>query len=364
MSISVYSLASAILFFSTGLMLIKLLRCRTAFLVRTHISVLWAVFLLSLLRLLLPLNTKDLIVLQSEKMLPFVLARIDFVHGFTVGTIICGIWAFGFLLSAGWALRKLRCEMRQMNGYRPMEHTELQKRAERLLRGQAEVVVTRDVDVPKVIGIKRVRIYLPPLQLTDAELQCVVLHELQHVKGKDLYFKLFYLLLKALLWWNPVIYFFHKELENLLELRCDAAMIRNMSEKGKITYLESILKVMKQVTSLHPATSAATLVNIKSKSFVQQRFEVILHQKKTCKKRQSVRFLCITAILFLCSYCVMVKPTASVIDLVAGGTENVLVTTAGELERQMELCRRNDFEGTLVVKSNNSTYYVGFGKEK
>lgn len=226
------------------------------------------------------------------------------------GTIIIfGIWLLGALISLGRFIHLLYSEKRQLRKYRLVENTEIQKNAEYLLNGEATVMVTCDVDVPKVTGIKKAKIYLPPLSINKEELQYVLLHELQHIRGGDLFFKLGYCFLKAILWWNPIVHLFYRDLEELLEMRCDISVTKAMNKKERIAYLESILQVIRQVTAMRPMmASTASLVFLKSKKFIYQRFEVVLNQMQASKKRYIFLIVCIIGIAFLCSYCVMIQP--------------------------------------------------------
>ena len=61
----------------------------------------------------------------------------------------------------------------------------------------------------------------------------ILQHEFCHVKGNDLLIKLFYNLLLVIFWWNPLTYRFRKELDNLLELRCDLRITKDMNEWEK-----------------------------------------------------------------------------------------------------------------------------------
>ncbi|NBI62891.1 M56 family metallopeptidase [Clostridiales bacterium] len=196
-----------------------------------------------------------------------------------------------------------------MRKFQTTEDARIQKIADSCLPDQVTVLVSSDVAVPMVTGIRRAYVYVPPLALSDGEWRLVLRHEYQHFRGKDIYIKLFYLILEAVFWWNPVVRFFHRELENLLELRCDSAMTKAMTEKERVTYLEAILNVMKQVAwrDVKQLNGAASLVDVKRQGFMRQRFEVILN-KAAVSKGRSIRNVCIIVIVFVCSYFVVVQP--------------------------------------------------------
>lgn len=57
--------------------------------------------------------------------------------------------------------------------------------------------------------------------------------------------KLFYESIMIIFWWNPLTYYFRNELENLLEIRCDNSVAKNMNDTEKLSYLKVILDVAK-----------------------------------------------------------------------------------------------------------------------
>ena len=61
------------------------------------------------------------------------------------------------------------------------------------------------------------------------------------LRGGDARIKLFFLLLRDLFWWNPLSHLFLRELDALLELRCDAALTQDMDEDEILSYLAAIL---------------------------------------------------------------------------------------------------------------------------
>ena len=58
---------------------------------------------------------------------------------------------------------------------------------------------------------------------SDQELYCALLHELFHFYHRDAWIKLLVQLLCSLLWWNPLMYLFQRDVTQTLELHCDAA---------------------------------------------------------------------------------------------------------------------------------------------
>lgn len=311
MGMSVYSLATAIVFFNIGLVIVRVFRRNTGFLVHNSTAVLLVLALLSLIRALFPLDLEHAIVLQSEIVYASVVDVLCMPLGgkMSIGQTLLMIWFVGSLMVVCKSAFDLAREFWHVKRFQSINDTRIQKIADGCLPDKAVVLVSPDAGVPMVTGIRKAYIYVPPLTLADEEWELVLRHEYQHFRGKDIYVKLFYLILEAVFWWNPVVRVFHRELENLLELRCDSAVTKAMTEKERVTYLEAILSVMKQVTcrDVKQMKGAASLVDVKRQGFMQQRFEVILN-KAVASKGRSARNVCVIMIAFLCSYFVVVQP--------------------------------------------------------
>ena len=145
----------------------------------------------------------------------------------------------------------------------------------------------REIDVPKVIGFRKAYICLPELFVSDEELREILRHEYEHYRGGDFFIKLLYLVLSALLWWNPVIHLFRKELDRILELRCDARVTRGMNVRQRAGYAEAILHVMRQTTKGKDLlkTNTGTLFRKTRGKFIRQRFELMLCEKASAKRK-------------------------------------------------------------------------------
>lgn len=311
MDMSVYSLATAIVFFNVGLVIVRMFRRNTGFLVKNSTVTLLLLALLSLIRAIFPLDLEHAFVLQSETVYASIVDVLHMPLGgkISVGGTLLAAWLLGslaFLCKSAYGLIR---EFWQVRKFQTTEDARIQEIADSCLPDQVTVLVSPDAAVPMVTGIRRAYVYVPPLTLSDEEWQLVLRHEYQHFAGKDIYVKLFYLILEAVFWWNPVVRFFHRELENLLELRCDSAVTKAMTEKERVTYLEAILSVMKQVAwrDVKQLNGAASLVDVKRQGFMRQRFEVILN-KAAVSKGRSARDICIIVAAFVCSYFVVVQP--------------------------------------------------------
>jgi bla regulator protein BlaR1 len=97
---------------------------------------------------------------------------------------------------------------------------------------------------PGVLGIFRPILWLPAGigdRLDDAELESILAHELCHIRRRDNLFATLHMLVEAIFWFHPLVWWLGARLEEERERACDEEVVR-MGGEPQI-YAESILKV-------------------------------------------------------------------------------------------------------------------------
>lgn len=314
--ITAYSISSAVLFFNLGLIFMGILRKNTMFLVKSSTGVLELLFVLSVVRLLIPWDNPYAKIIGSERIYPFIQDKIllhQIVFGLNIGQILLVIWGIGSIVLFCHFVYGMLQEIRQIRSYGIIEDEEIQKLANDCLGKSVVVRISPDIHVPQVYGIRKAHIFLPPIKLSKEELKFVLKHEYYHVKGKDMVIKLFYESIMIIFWWNPLTYYFRNELENLLEIRCDNSVAKNMNDTEKLSYLKVILDVAKHAKDNRfvKRKNISTLVNTHCQGIVQQRFEIVLNKKKDYALRKMFSYGMVI-LLFILSYFVIVQPRYSI----------------------------------------------------
>lgn len=287
MGISVYSLISAVVFFNAAIVIIAIFRRNTGFLKNNGIALLLLLTLLSIVRLFLPLDFTFAFVIVSYRILPSLL---DWLSSTQMNVFLGVVWGAGSILFLFKSLIVYRDERKKLMSYRCVSDEQVERVARRLRLHKAKIMVSPEVDVPKVTGFFKAYIYMPQLTATDEELEFILRHEYQHFKNHDLFIKIFYLLLTAVFWWNPVLYIFQRELENLLELRCDVSISQNLNARERIGYLEAILHAAMQLknTKQRASINTAALMKPEAGGFIGQRFHLVLSMDTRKKRKQTI----------------------------------------------------------------------------
>src|SRR5215510_395696 len=97
---------------------------------------------------------------------------------------------------------------------------------------------------PGVVGVFRPVLLLPDAvgeQLTEAELEAVLAHELAHVRRRDNLFSTVHSIVEAIFWFYPAVWWIGQRLIAERERACDDAVLRTGNNPE--TYAEGILKV-------------------------------------------------------------------------------------------------------------------------
>src|SRR2546421_307152 len=114
------------------------------------------------------------------------------------------------------------------------------------MAGQIELRISESTLEPGILGIFRPVLLLPAGisdRLTDAQLQAIITHELCHVRRRDNLAAVVHMLIEAIFWFHPLLWWIGARLVDERERACDEEALRLGSEPQ--VYAESILKVCK-----------------------------------------------------------------------------------------------------------------------
>ncbi len=149
------------------------------------------------------------------------------------------------------------------------------------LRGDIRVEACRSplAQTPMLVGLSQPRIILPETEITTLQLECILRHELTHLRRRDLLYKWFAVAVTSLHWFNPLMPWLRKELDRCCELSCDEAVIDSMSDDQKRTYGETLL-ALAAANALPRAVPATTLCEEK-KQLRERLVGILKHRHAT-----------------------------------------------------------------------------------
>jgi beta-lactamase regulating signal transducer with metallopeptidase domain len=132
---------------------------------------------------------------------------------------------------------------------------------------------------PMLIGLFRPAIILPDRAYTDVQLRCVLLHELSHLRRKDILVKWLTVLAVSVHWFNPLVWLMRREMHRACELACDEAVIAGLDDGGKQSYGDTLIAVA--ATSKIPHMVLSTTMCEQKKSLKERLAAIMAHKKQT-----------------------------------------------------------------------------------
>lgn len=172
---------------------------------------------------------------------PAAAGQTDAYHGWL--WLVPYLWLGGALLfflgGAGSYLRFLRLVKRHSRKIGCPALEQLKKQAG--IRGKIRVRTTSLLNAPLLTGIFCPLLLLPENLPEGEGLRYILLHELTHYKRRDLWIKWFALAVNALHFFNPLAYLAVRQLGEACEISCDLWVTKNMDDKQKRGYMNTIL---------------------------------------------------------------------------------------------------------------------------
>ncbi len=162
---------------------------------------------------------------------------------------------------------------------------------------------------PMLIGFFRPVLVLPKNEYSQEEMFFILKHELIHLKRHDVYFKLLFVIVNAIHWFNPFIYIMQKEAGIDMELSCDEKVIQGTAYSVRKAYTETLLSTLhKQCKKINSLTTQF----YGSNQIMKKRFKNILMKSK---KKNGLFILIgavgITVFLGMMTGCSIIEPSAS-----------------------------------------------------
>ena len=182
---------------------------------------------------------------------PFVPPRVDIAFAQTPGasglplaTLFGAMWMLGCIaILALWTLRWRRVSTAARSGS-PITSGRVHDAFRRLASPPALPLVASDTSLePGVFGIIRPVLLWPrdiDTRLEDEQVQAILAHELAHVRRRDNLTAAVHMLVEAIFWFHPLVWWIGNRLVDERERACDEEVVRLGSDPH--VYAESILR--------------------------------------------------------------------------------------------------------------------------
>lgn len=166
------------------------------------------------------------------------------------------------------------------------------------IKQNVKISACKLINMPVVYGIFAPHILLPESmsgKLKREHMEAIVLHELCHIKNRDILKNYAFLLGKALHWFNPLVWLAQKAIREDTELMCDQKVLNIIGDSHKGLYSQSLLEATRFV--IERKTPMLTISLCENKSNLKERVLQMLKPQKKLKSAGIVSVL--TAIIMI-----------------------------------------------------------------
>ncbi|MCS7464956.1 hypothetical protein N0M98_33275 [Paenibacillus doosanensis] len=166
------------------------------------------------------------------------------------------VWLMGILiLSAKVFLANRKFELTMRNETKKI-NSEIEKtynicKKILFIKASIPIVLSDKVSSPTLWGILHPKIIIPKSavsKLTSDELRYILLHELIHLKRKDIAINWIMNALLILHWFNPVLWYAYSRMREDQEIACDAVVLNCIERNESEEYARTIIKLMEHIS--------------------------------------------------------------------------------------------------------------------
>jgi bla regulator protein BlaR1 len=159
-------------------------------------------------------------------------------HGFLIssltGAMLVGIWLCGVLVVLLlWSIKGrliTQAVRRSQPLYGEREQAVLEQLDEKLAASMLILLMPSDLRMePGVAGAWRPRLLWPAglsMRLSDEQMRAILAHELEHIRKRDNLTATLHMMVEALFWFHPLVWWLEKKLIEERERACDEAVLQ------------------------------------------------------------------------------------------------------------------------------------------
>lgn len=147
---------------------------------------------------------------------------------------------------------------------------------------------------PLLLGLVRPRVVLPSAAVPEEDFRHIVLHELTHYRRRDPVYKWLVQLAVCLHWYNPLVWLMAREIDRACELACDEAVLRALEPEGRRAYGDTLLRALESGGGYRAAPGSVSLGE--SAELLKERLTAIMRFRKTSKRTALLSLLLAAAL--------------------------------------------------------------------
>lgn len=208
--------------------------------------------------------------------------------GLKLQICISGIWGIGVIVVGMVLLAYYLAHKKKLkNVDKAVGQERVDQSAERLTKEMHVSVPVQFLECsrngkPMTVGFIRPIVFYHRMEHRE-ETEMILRHELVHIKRRDAVWCFLSIILIAMHWYNPLAWWFKRELENVCERSCDEVVLESATMRTRAMYLELILKY-----TISRKGEIFALPLSKEGKEVERRMKKIMEQTKKLSKAVSM----------------------------------------------------------------------------
>ncbi|MCB2291023.1 stage II sporulation protein P [Clostridium sp. CS001] len=200
--------------------------------------------------------------------------------------VFCFIWMFGVVLLTGILIaghKKLREIVKVSIKDIHSTHKEILYNSMKSMniRTEVDLSYSEQISSASLSGLIKPKILIPvnvAVNIRVEEFKYIIMHELTHLKNKDIFINWVITLLSVIYWFNPILlYGFHKMKQDC-ELSCDSRVISYLDEGENVQYGNTLIRVLELGGNSNRLVG--TTLMVMNSSEIKRRIIMILKYKK------------------------------------------------------------------------------------
>lgn len=211
------------------------------------------------------------------------------------------IWAAGILVILLYVIAVNVKFHRTINKFHKCENDEINKLLDQCklqmnISRKIPIIINKRNKAPYLLGLFRPKIIIASQTIDKfslEEVRYIFLHELSHFKRKDILVNWIIILVQAMHWFNPIVWYAFHKMRQDCEISCDEMVLNYLKPNESKSYGQTILNLTKAFSNKNLTPGVAGIVN---KSETKRRILMISRFSKK-SKRWSIAAIGITLII-------------------------------------------------------------------
>lgn len=149
----------------------------------------------------------------------------------SIAVVLFVLWQLGMILVLVFHIVCYALYARSLNKHNICANRKEIESLNNLLKRKNTLLLYKNptVEIPILTGLFRPAVILPNKKYEDLRLRNILMHEITHMKRYDILVKRLLILVGAIHWFNPLVYFVRREINKACELACDESVIKKFN---------------------------------------------------------------------------------------------------------------------------------------